>query len=221
MKKLINVAIILGLIVYAGEYLKKNNTDLYEVFDVEKPVAIYLPETPVTVEEETHSHDTSCSHVEEEYSTNPGTNQTVYIRALGDVDNTDLQSAADIVKDFYGYNVKFLPRVEINSYMLTSNGDLNSVNTCSSLYDDDKTIYITDKKLYHPNGDLLRGVASGNNRTVVVRGESSFLRETVIHELGHTFGLGHCDNLSCIMAINNDAYDSGDFCSNCKRKINF
>ncbi len=34
MKKLINVAIVLGLIVYAGEYLKKNNTDLYEVFDV-------------------------------------------------------------------------------------------------------------------------------------------------------------------------------------------
>jgi predicted Zn-dependent protease len=55
----------------------------------------------------------------------------------------------------------------------------------------------------------------------IVRGEKSFLKETIIHELGHTLGLRHCNDLTCIMAVDNDGFDSGTFCDKCSRQIGF
>ena len=44
-----------------------------------------------------------------------------------------------------------------------------------------------------------------------------------IHELGHTFGLFHCNNESCVMHFSNSSYDTDikekSFCSNCKNNI--
>ncbi|MCX7698251.1 MAG: hypothetical protein N2114_02145 [Candidatus Goldbacteria bacterium] len=50
--------------------------------------------------------------------------------------------------------------------------------------------------------------------------------KTVIHELGHTFGLHHCENYKCVMFFSNQISDtdnkSDDFCERCKKllKIN-
>jgi predicted Zn-dependent protease len=66
----------------------------------------------------------------------------------------------------------------------------------------------------------LRGYTTLYGKSIFVRSNRSFLKETIIHEIGHTLGLDHCDDLTCIMAINNDTYDSGDFCNKCKSKIN-
>ena len=59
-------------------------------------------------------------------------------------------------------------------------------------------------------------IACGN--TVIVKG-GEHLQETVIHELGHTLGLVHCDNPKCIMATHNDAEDTGQFCEKCKNQL--
>ena len=44
-----------------------------------------------------------------------------------------------------------------------------------------------------------------------------------IHELGHTFGLFHCNNELCVMHFSNSLYDTDiiekSFCSNCKNNI--
>lgn len=50
------------------------------------------------------------------------------------------------------------------------------------------------------------------------------LLKTVVHEVGHNFGLQHCINKHCIMAdaegrLNQD--NESGFCSNCKKKIAF
>lgn len=45
----------------------------------------------------------------------------------------------------------------------------------------------------------------------------------VIHELGHTFGLGHCANPSCVMSFSNSILDVDEkkpaFCKTCRRKL--
>lgn len=46
-----------------------------------------------------------------------------------------------------------------------------------------------------------------------------------VHELGHTFGLGHCLNLKCVMSFSNSIFDvdkkSSSFCRICKKKLRF
>lgn len=45
----------------------------------------------------------------------------------------------------------------------------------------------------------------------------------IVHELGHTFGLGHCSNSKCIMHFSNSLADTdlkeAGFCSQCRPKI--
>ena len=44
-----------------------------------------------------------------------------------------------------------------------------------------------------------------------------------VHELGHTFGLKHCDNPKCVMHFSNSLSDTdikgADFCEQCREKL--
>ncbi len=52
----------------------------------------------------------------------------------------------------------------------------------------------------------------------------SRVRKEAVHELGHTFGLTHCPNPSCVMHFSNSILDTDrkadDFCQVCRRKLN-
>ncbi|WP_461829292.1 archaemetzincin family Zn-dependent metalloprotease [Aquifex sp.] len=45
------------------------------------------------------------------------------------------------------------------------------------------------------------------------------------HELGHTFGLKHCEDPQCVMSFSNSIFDvdrkSRDFCPKCRRKLDY
>jgi len=45
----------------------------------------------------------------------------------------------------------------------------------------------------------------------------------VIHEIGHTFGLKHCQNSSCVMSFSNTIFDvdkkTKDLCEVCKLQL--
>ena len=140
------------------------------------------------------------------------------IRALGDVDDDDLEYASQVVKDFYGYNINFESPTAITPSILNDNGDLDMLKSCINLQNTSKTLYVTDTKIYDGE-ELLRGVTSGDNKTIIVRGEKRFMKETIIHEIGHSLGLDHCPDKTCVMAIDNDLEDSGDFCDICKKKV--
>jgi predicted Zn-dependent protease len=144
----------------------------------------------------------------------------IIIRKLGNVDNSDVKEAIDIIKDFYGYNCIVKSGFNITNEMKIKGSDdiLNAEKILSEVGYQNKTLFLVDKRIWH-NGQMLRGFT--DRSTTVVRGEKSFLRETIIHELGHTLGLTHCDDKTCIMALDNDEYDSGTFCEKCSNKIGF
>jgi archaemetzincin len=56
--------------------------------------------------------------------------------------------------------------------------------------------------------------------------EALFLARAVkeaVHELGHTYGLSHCQDRRCVMAFSNSLPDtdhkSRDFCSRCREQL--
>jgi archaemetzincin len=145
---------------------------------------------------------------------------TIHIVGLGDYTKSDLVNAKKYVEEFYGYNCVVDGSVPTKTSMYVENSNTLNVTNCLAelSVQGQKTIYVTKEPLYSKQWGMLRGMTHMRGNTVVVKG-GEHLQETVIHELGHTLGLGHCDNPQCIMAINNDAEDTGQFCSKCKNQL--
>jgi predicted Zn-dependent protease len=144
---------------------------------------------------------------------------TFYISGLGDYTESDLNQVKQIVENFYHYKCIITKSRETTSDLYTDNGNsLDAFKCLNSLSVDHKRyLYVTNELLYEDDVKL-RGYARLHGNTVIVRSQPH-MKETVIHELGHTLGLEHCDDKTCIMALHNDAEDSGDFCKKCKNKI--
>ena len=148
--------------------------------------------------------------------------ENVTIGPLGIVDNSDVEDVIRIIQNFYGYTCT-LGWAQLITDEMYLNGNKNILDgnvLLRKYFSNQKVVYIIDKQLV-VNGDYLRGYAATNGGTVIIRGEKSFLRETLIHEIGHTLGLSHCSDLTCVMAVSNDQYDSGTFCNKCSRQIGF
>lgn len=105
--------------------------------------------------------------------------------------------------------------------------------------DDEKIIGIVEVDLYCSHLSFVFGEADFNSSTAIMslyrlRQEYYGLpadrdifitracKET-IHELGHTFGLQHCSNLTCVMHYSNSLADTDwkeiYFCENCRPKL--
>jgi archaemetzincin len=103
----------------------------------------------------------------------------------------------------------------------------------------DKVLSIVDVDLYAPGLNFIFGQADIAAGTAVISlsrlrqeyygsapdGEL-FLERTVkeaVHELGHTFGLGHCPEPKCVMHFSNSLADTdwkqAAFCGRCRPKL--
>lgn len=66
-----------------------------------------------------------------------------------------------------------------------------------------------------------------NQRYYSLQSDAGLLKERAskeaVHELGHCFGLNHCDNDGCVMAFSNEIVSvdkkGAKFCDSCKQKI--
>jgi archaemetzincin len=103
----------------------------------------------------------------------------------------------------------------------------------------EKILGIVDYDLYVPELNFVLGEAS--QRTAVIsltrlrqefynlpQNRSLFQKRALIeavHELGHTYGLGHCGNPLCVMFFSNSLIDTdrkgSEFCPKCGSKLNF
>jgi archaemetzincin len=105
----------------------------------------------------------------------------------------------------------------------------------------ERVVGIADVDLYVPRLNFVFGEADIVSGAAIVSlyrlrqeyyglapDEALFLERAtkeIVHELGHTFGLGHCPNNKCVMHFSNSLADTdlkgASFCSSCRPKIIF
>lgn len=106
---------------------------------------------------------------------------------------------------------------------------------------DGRVVGVTEVDLYVPRLNYVFGEADPLSRTAIVSlcrlrqeyyglepDEAVFSDRSVkeiVHELGHTFGLGHCRDNKCVMHFSNSLADTdlkeAQFCRKCRPKIIF
>jgi archaemetzincin len=104
---------------------------------------------------------------------------------------------------------------------------------------DERLVGVADVDLYVPRLNFVFGEADVVSGTAIVSlcrlrqeyygltpDEALFLQRAakeIAHELGHTFGLGHCSNNRCVMHFSNSLADTdlkeARFCNMCRPKI--
>ncbi len=100
----------------------------------------------------------------------------------------------------------------------------------------DKVLAVTDQDLFIPILTFVFGEAQLGGRSAVVStarlGEPGLpdprialerLAKESVHELGHCYGLVHCDSPGCVMGRSSSARDvdkkRGDFCPRCRDRV--
>jgi archaemetzincin len=104
---------------------------------------------------------------------------------------------------------------------------------------EERIVGVADVDLYVPKLNFVFGEADVLSGTAIISlcrlkpeyyglapDEALFLKRAtkeIVHELGHTFGLGHCPNNRCVMHFSNSLADTdlkeAHFCSKCRPKI--
>ncbi|MFN5182198.1 MAG: hypothetical protein ACK5D5_04135 [Bacteroidota bacterium] len=167
------------------------------------------------------SHHFSCNKTSEKiYDYNP--EEKVLIVGIDNVDRAEVYRAEKILKDFFKFRTTVVIKNTTIEDKFHYNGDPEIIDgnaLVTSFKSENKVLMVTDKKMIG-QGIWVRGLSSYSNKLLITE-TGKFMKETIIHEMGHSYGLSHCGNLSCVMAIYNDEYDTGKFCEECSKSINF
>ena len=104
----------------------------------------------------------------------------------------------------------------------------------------DRALGVVDVDIFAPGLNFVFGQADISGKRALIslkrlrqefyglyRDEDLFLQRALkeaVHELGHTYGLGHCPDPSCVMHFSNSLPDTDlkgrNFCSFCQEKVN-
>lgn len=103
----------------------------------------------------------------------------------------------------------------------------------------DRILGVVDVDIFAPELNFVFGQADVTGRKAIIslqrlrqefyslpKNENLFQERTLkelVHELGHTYGLEHCSNPTCVMHFSNSLRDTDfkgwNFCSICQRKV--
>jgi len=172
----------------------------------------------------------------------------VSIIPIRDIPKSIMKSISDGIKEVYSpvvREVKVASKFELPSEAYNPNRDQYRaeiiLQRLSSRYSskEGKILAITTEDLYSEGLNFIFGQAQKPGKFALIslhrlrpefwedeKDRRRFLTRAVkeaIHELGHTFGLEHCESLSCVMTFSNrightDRKDA-KFCEKCKKKI--
>lgn len=167
----------------------------------------------------------------------------ITLNPLGDIPHETMEKLKDRVGDIFhcpvvmGTGFSDLAQTynpERKQYL--SSGLLASLGRAER---EEKVVGVADIDLYVPRLNFVFGEADVLSGTAIVSlcrlrqeyyglapDEALFLERAtkeIVHELGHTFGVGHCSNSKCVMHFSNSLADTdlkeAHFCSMCRPRI--
>lgn len=144
--------------------------------------------------------------------------QVVYISGLGDFDQSDLETTSKAITEVYGLKCEIISPISTSDILYNKKGKLDAEVCNRQLNPLNKTVYVTNE--YVMSGGIIVCGASTNSGNFVIVSDNfnNNVRTTVLHEMAHTFGLGHCDN-QCILGHIKLGEPNGKFCNDCKTKL--
>ena len=142
----------------------------------------------------------------------------IQISCIGNFDSTHLYTVSKRIEEYFGFKTILVNKsFDIKGYFIKDTEMLNAELFVSSVKNDTITIYVTNHILYTDR--YVMGVTAYENLTVLLNGNYYDLKNSSIHELGHIFGLHHCENEFCIMNETGSTFDLDKFCNNCLKKM--
>jgi len=143
---------------------------------------------------------------------------TIFIQGFGMYNDRVLFQAKQIIDETYGLPTKIIDPIQLTSESYLKNaidGD-----KCLIKFDDNKNkLLLTNENCYSEhNKTFVKGLSESNGNIAIVN-EIKYkgLKQVIIHEIGHTSGLEHCENKYCVMSILGTVDERTIyFCDKCK-----
>ncbi|MFB6185562.1 MAG: archaemetzincin family Zn-dependent metalloprotease [Halobacteriaceae archaeon] len=170
----------------------------------------------------------------------------IEIVPVGDVTGAVKRDSADVLRDIYDADVYIHDQQSIPSTAYDSGRDQylaeDFIDIATRTADADKALALTTVDLYYRRRNYVFGLAYLEGKGCVVstnrlqtttdggfseRSSSDIfsdrIRKEVVHEVGHTIGLEHCDNSRCVMNFSPTVREvdikEENLCGSCQRQF--
>lgn len=169
----------------------------------------------------------------------------ISVSFIGDIKIDNLSRYFNSLEEIFSFPIKMGQKYEIPSYAFEPKRQQyyahKIISELLTTTPDDavKVLGITDVDLCTPVLEYVFGAAQLNGRVAITscyRLRQKFyhlpdddglfylrLKKIIIHELGHCFGMVHCDDLNCVMYLSNNIFTldnkRDNFCLRCSNFI--
>ncbi len=175
-----------------------------------------------------------------------GSGNIIYIQPLGSIDAAKLDMIHGILSENFDKDVRILPAKPLSKRFRVAERGQYDANLIMHWAEDNmpvdtyRHITVVGEDIFSGRCNFIFGEARIRGKPAVVSlyrftdpskpftpADEPLFRQRItkllLHELGHTFGLQHCENGHCVMAFANSLHEldmqSSQYCDECRKKL--